>query len=180
MAHTFVPGILADFGSPDRLTAAASQLREQGYQQLEFYTPFPVAGASGKLDLERPRLPRVVLIVGILGAGAAFWIQWFANAVDYPLVVGGRPILSIPAWIPVTFEIGILAAALAAFSGLLLATGLPRLWHPAFTVPGFELTSVKGFWLAVAIDDARFDFDVTRNDLERLGPLRIEAPGGWP
>ncbi len=179
MERPIVPGILADFDSPDRLTEAASRLRELGYRRLEFHTPYRIDEAATLLDLRRSDLPRRVLVMGLFGAGVALWIQWFANAFDYPLVVGGRPMLSMPAWIPATFEIGVLAAALAAFFGLFAATGLPRLRHPVFTTRDFESASVDGFWLAIAKDDPRFDPAITRSDLESLGPSRIASPDAW-
>lgn len=179
-ASDVVPAVLAEFDSPDRLREAASRLRAAGYERIELYSPFPVAGADVVLGLPRPGLPRLVLVCGLGGAAAALWIQWYANAWDYPLNVGGRPLLSIPAWVPITFEIGVLAAALAAFFGLFVRAGLPRLWHPAFTAPGFRSASVDGFWLAIGGDDPRYDRVRTRRDLEALGALRISVPEAAP
>lgn len=171
-----VPAILAEFGSPERLLEAAARLRAAGYERIELYSPYPLEGAEALLGLPRPRLPWFVLACGLAGAAAALWIQWFANAWDYPLNVGGRPLLSLPAWVPVTFEIGVLSAALGAFVGLLARAGLPRLWHPVFTAPGFEDASVDGFWLAVGVGDARYEPARTRRELEALGPRRIAMP----
>ena len=175
-----VPAVLAEFGSPDRLREAAARLRAAGYERIELYSPFPVDGAEDVLGLRRPGLPALVLACGLAGAAAALWIQWFANAWDYPLNVGGRPLLSVPAWVPVTFEIGVLAAAFGAFFGLLALAGLPRLWHPAFTAAGFESASVDGFWLAVGMDDPRYDPVRTRREVEALGPRRIAVPERQP
>src|SRR5690606_42081524 len=161
------PSVLTEVGTPVLLRDASARLRAASYQRIELYSPFPVDGAEAVLGLRRPGLPFVVLVCGLDGAVAALWIQWFANAWDYPLNVGGRPLLSVPAWVPVTFEIGVLAAAFGAFFGLLARAGLPRLWHPAFTAAGFESASVDGFWLAVGVDDPRYDPVRTRRELGR-------------
>jgi hypothetical protein len=171
-----IPAVLAEFDSPDRLLRAAAWLREDGYQRLELYSPFPIDAADTTLDLPRPRLPRLALACGLAGAAGAFWIQWFANAWNYPLVVGGRPLLSVPAWVPVTFEIGVLAAALGTFFGWLVRCGLPRLWHPTFASPGFESASADGYWVAIAVDDPRYEPVRTQHALAALDPLRITAP----
>lgn len=170
------PVILAEFGSAEALIAAATRLRELGYRRLETYSPYPLDGAEAALSLPRPRLPWVVLAGGLLGAALGYAVQSYTNARDYPLNVGGRPLDSVPAWIPITFEIGILAAAITAVLALLVTARLPRLWHPVFEVDGFESVTDDRFWLAVLAGDPRYDPERTRRELEALAPLRIARP----
>jgi len=167
---------MAEFAAVDELLPAAKGLRELGYRDLEFYSPFPLPGADELLGLRRPRLPRAVLAAGLAGAVLAVAVQWFTNAWDYPLNVGGRPLLSLPAWVPITFETTILSAAFAAFFGVLVAAGLPRFWHPVFEIDDFRRTTADRFWIGIGRDDPRFDPVRSRTDLERLGPLRIVVP----
>lgn len=169
------PGIMAEFASETALQHAVVRLQALGYEGVEIYSPYPVEGATGLMGQRRPLLTWIVFWFGMAGAVAAFLVQWFVNAVDYPINVGGRPLFSLPAWVPIIFEMGVLAAGFTAFFGLLVATGLPRLWYPTFEVPGFESATVDGFWLSVDRRDPRFDPVGTRYDLEGLDPLRIQA-----
>jgi hypothetical protein len=165
----------AEFRSPAALLEAARTLRERGYRELELHTPYEIEAASEVLGLPRPRwLPRLVLLFGLTGAALGYGVQWLTNAWLYPLVVGGRPPHSPPAFIPITFESGILLGALAAFVGLLAGGRLMRLWQPIFEVPHFERASVDRFWLVVDRSDPRFDEGDTRALLESLSPLRVE------
>ena len=173
--------LVAELDSPERAVVTALRARELGYVRLEAYTPFPIAALDAALDIPRTRIPVVVLGAGLTGAAVALGIQWWTNAVDYPLDVGGRPLFSIPADIPIVFETTVLFAALAAFASVLLAGRLPRLHHPIFDLPGFERTSVDRFW--VVIGDAFTGADDTREDevaeltseLEHLGARVIRA-----
>jgi len=169
------PGIMAEFGAEGELEHAVVRLRERGYTRLEIYAPYPVEGATTLLYQTRPRLNWVVFCAATAGALLALAVQWFTNAFDYPLNVGGRPLFSLPAWIPVTFELAVLAGGLAAFIGLLVSIGLPRLWHPVFEVPGFERASVDRFWVGIDRRDPRFDPERSRQELTELRPLRIEV-----
>ncbi|HEX7051829.1 MAG TPA: DUF3341 domain-containing protein [Longimicrobiales bacterium] len=167
------PRMLAEFDSMDDVIAAAARLRARGYEALEVDSPYPVTDADTLLGLRRPRLPVAVLAAGLIGAILTLAVQWYANAWDYPLNVGGRPLLSVPAWIPITFELGVLSAAFAAVGGLLAAAGLPRLWHPAFEVDAFDRVTTDRFFIIVDAADPRFDRVRTRHDLEALGAVRV-------
>ena len=169
--------LMAEFGSAGELLTAVRSLRDLGYVELEMFSPYPLPGAEEVLRLRRPRLPRVVLAAGIAGVALGFGVQWFTNARSYPLDVGGRPRLAVPAWIPITFEIGVLVAALATFFGVLIAMALPRYWHPVFEIDGFERGSSDRFWIGIGSSDPAFDAARSRTELERLNPLRIVATG---
>jgi hypothetical protein len=164
--------VLAEFSSARGMVHALEELRRAGYHRLEYYAPYPVSDADRLVRGERSRLPRVAFAAGVLGALAGYVIQWYVNAVDYPLNAGGRPTHAVPAFVPATFEAMVLAAALAVFVGLFLTLGLPALWHPVFEVEEFERTSADRYWAAVQAEDP--DRDAGLPDmLRRLGPLRV-------
>ncbi|MBI4508120.1 MAG: DUF3341 domain-containing protein [Deltaproteobacteria bacterium] len=165
--------LLAEFNTADALLAAVRKLRETGYSELDTFSPFPLHGGDEALGLRPSRLPYYVLAGGAVGATGAYALQWWMNAYNYPINVGGRPPHMPAAFFFVTFEMGVLFAALSALVTLLLLAGLPRLWHPVFEVDGFERATIDRFWLSVSSRDARFDAEKTRHDLERMGALRI-------
>ena len=161
-------GVLAEFNTPDELLAATRRAREAGYQQMDAYTPFPVEGLAEALGFQRTGLPFLVLLGGIVGGVGGYLMQYWMAAIDYPLNVGGRPLHSWPAFIPVTFELTILVAALAAVLGMLALNGLPMPYHPLFNVPRFELATRNGFFLCIEARDPKFDRDETRRFLESV------------
>ncbi|KFE64772.1 DUF3341 domain-containing protein [Hyalangium minutum] len=146
--------VLGEFGSPERLLEVARALRERGFVRLDAHTPFPVEGLAEVLELKSSRLPALGLLAGLGGAAGAYLVQWFTQAVDWPLNVGGRPLHSAPAFIPITFETGVLSAAGAVFLGLFVVCGLPRVTHPVFELESFRSASVDGFWISVAVEES--------------------------
>ena len=161
--------MLAEFASEDRIVAAARALRERGYRELDALTPRPIDALQELIAPARSSLPRTVLIGGVLGIATALLTQWYCNTWDYPLNVGGRPPFSLPAFIPITFEIMVLFAGLTAFFGVLHRMRLPRLSHPVFDAPGIEGASIDRFWLVVLGEDPSFDGDETERLLIELG-----------
>jgi hypothetical protein len=161
-------GMLAEFNTPDELLAATRRAREAGYQQMDAYTPFPVEGLAEALGFQRTGLPFLVLLGGIVGGVGGYLMQYWMAAIDYPLNVGGRPLHSWPAFIPVTFELTILVAALAAVLGMLALNGLPMPYHPLFNVPRFALATRNSFFLCIEARDPKFDRDETRRFLESV------------
>jgi len=166
-------GLLAEFESPEDLLAAAHRAHAEGYRRMDAYTPFPIEGLSEAIGFHHNRLPLLVLIGGIVGAGAGFFSQYWAAVIDYPLNVGGRPFNSWPSFIPVTFEVTILVAALTAVLGMLALNGLPMPYHPVFNVPRFALATRDRFFLCIEAVDERFDPEVTRKFLEGLGAREV-------
>jgi hypothetical protein len=165
---------LAEFGSAPDALAALRALRGRGFRALDLYAPYEVAGAAEALGDPRPRgVTRAALILGALGAASGYAVQWF-TAVDYPLIVGGRPVHSAPAFVPITFELGILLAAFGALLALLRGCRLPRLWQPIFEVEGFERATLDRFFIGVAASDPCFDAEHTPELLEELGALRVQ------
>ncbi|HEX5503618.1 MAG TPA: DUF3341 domain-containing protein [Thermomicrobiales bacterium] len=167
-------GLMAEFDDPDDLLAAARRAREAGYRRMDAYSPFPVEGLAEALDFRNTRVPEIVLAGGLVGGVGGFFMQWFATRVFYPLNVGGRPLNSWPAYIPITFELTVLLAAFAALFGMLLLNGLPQPDHPVFNAPAFQLASRDRFFLCIEANDPRFDRAATTRFLLDLRPLRVE------
>ena len=136
---------------------------------MDAYSPFPVEGLAEALGFHRTRVPLIVLTGGILGCLGGFFLQYWLAVIDYPINVGGRPLNSWPSFIPVTFELTILIAALSAFFGVLALNGLPMPYHPVFNVDRFELASRNRFFLLIEAADPRFDSAGTRRFLETVG-----------
>jgi hypothetical protein len=155
--------ILAEFAGHDRLVLALRRLRAERCSRLEVYTPFPSQDVDELLPGRPTPIGWLMLAGGIAGGVGAYSMQWFA-AHDYAYNVGGRPLHSWPAFVPVTFELTVLAAALTGFVALLWFTRLPRLDHPVFAVPEFVRASQDRFFLAVRTDDPR----LTNVGIDRL------------
>lgn len=168
-----VAGAIARFAGPAEVLAAAESLRDAGFRRMDAFSPFPVHGMDDALGLGRSRLPWLVLIGGLTGAAAAWFTQWYASAVDYRLIVGGKPFHSREAWVPITFEMMVLLSAFTAVLGMLALCGLPRLAHPVFKAPGFHRASDDGFFLAVEARDPKFDPRDTPALLASLGGLDV-------
>lgn len=167
-------GLLAEFVEPHEIVAAAARARAAGYVKLDAYTPFPIEALAESLGFRsRGRLPKIVLAGGITGALSGYLLQYWASAIAYPLNVGGRPLHSWPAFVPVTFEMTILFAAISAVLGMLMLNGLPMPYHPVFNVPQFGLASRNRFFLCIEAADARFDPIETRRFLTELGPQGV-------
>jgi len=165
-------GLAAEFETDDELLRAAEKAHMQGYRRMDGFAPFPVEGLPEALG-KRTRLPLLVLIGGIIGGVGAYYMQWYANLISYPINIGGRPMHSWPSFIPITFELTVLCAGLTAFFGSLALSGLPRPYHPMFNLPEFERASQDRFFLCIEASDAIFDAQKTREFLQGLKPLQI-------
>lgn len=166
-------GLMAEFDTPEEVLAAAKRAQAQGYRRMDAYTPFPVEGLSEAIGFHHTWLPLLVLIAGILGAIIGFASQYYATVIDYPINVGGRPLNSWPSYIPITFEVTILFAALTAVVGMIALNGLPMPYHPVFNVPQFALASRDRFFLCIEATDPLFDREATRRFLEGLNPREV-------
>jgi hypothetical protein len=171
-----MPAIFAEFESPEAILRATARLRELGYTQLQTFTPFPSPELEQELGLRRSRIPGAVLACGLAGTVTAFLIIWFTNAYDYPLNVGGRPLNSFVADIPIMFETTVLFAGGGAFFSALLSNRLPRLHDEASEVRGIERASIDRFFLRVDATDPRFDTGVV-HELEDLGAVETQEVG---
>jgi len=172
-------GLMAEFDSPEALLAATRSAYAEGFRRMDAYSPFAIEGLDDALGPHRNWLPLLVLLGGIGGGLTGFGMQWFANVVHYPLNIGGRPFNSWPSFIPITFEMTILAAAGVAVLGMLALNGLPMPYHPVFSVPRFELASRQGFFLCIEAEDPKFDLQKTRSLLEALKPVGVYEVAPW-
>jgi hypothetical protein len=168
-----VYGLMAEFEEPTALVAATRRAREEGYRRMDAYSPFPIEELHEALGAPHTRLPLIVLIGGLIGGIGGYYLQDWASSVAYPLDVGGRPLHSWPAFIPVTFECTILVASLFAVLGMLALNGLPMPYHPVFNVPRFALATRNRFFLCIEAADKRFDLQATRQFLETLNPREV-------
>ena len=167
-------GLLAEFDSPRSVVDAAIEVRHAGYQRWDAYTPFAVHGLDQAMDLKPSRLPWLVLAMGLTGASLGFVLQYWVSVVAYPTVVSGKPHDSWQAFVPITFECGVLLGALAAVLGMFFICRLPRWYHPLFTSERFERATDDGFFIAIEREDPRYDEDETRRLLEGLGATHVE------
>lgn len=170
-------GILAEFPSSDALLEATRHMRQHAAYVLEAYTPYPVEGLPELLGVERNRVPLFTLMGGLAGGVGGYFMQWYASVISYPINVGGRPLHSWPLFVPVSFELTILCAAFAAVFALLIGNGLPRLRHPLFGVPDFDLASRNRFFLCVRSGSDPYDPQKIRSQLADLDAVKIiEVP----
>lgn len=167
-------GLMAEFESPTALVAAARRTYDEGYRKFDSYSPFPIHELFEVMHCKDRRVPLFVLLGGIGGGLAGFGLQAWVSAVAYPINVGGRPYISWPMFIPVTFELTILFAALTAVFGMFALNGLPAPYHPVFNVPRFARgASQEGFFLAIESGDPKFDRHATWKFLESLGATDV-------
>ena len=171
--------LLIEFDGPEPLAQAARLLRERGHADLDAYAPYSTEIVREALGHGRSRLPVAVFVAGLAGAVGAYGLEWYTTAYQYPLDVGGRPPHMPLAYVPISFEMGVLVASLTAFTGVLVLGKLVKLWDPVFEIPGFESASVDRFWLRVDAPSGALDADGVRTALAHLGPLRhvlLEEP----
>ncbi len=170
-------GVLAEFATADALLRAARAARDAGEFAIEAYTPFPVEGLADALGFRRNGVAKAALVGGVAGGVGTYVMQWYSAVISYPINVGGRPLHSWPSFIPPTFEITILGAALAAVVAMLAANGLPRLHHPLFDVPMFDLATRNRFYLCLRAGGRPFDAQRARDWLAAFEPIAVcEVP----
>ena len=167
-------GMLAEFATPADLYHACERVRDAGFTRWDAHTPFPVHGLEQAMGLRRSPLPWIVLGMGLTGAVLGFILQWWVHAVAYPLVISGKPYFSWPAYIPITFEVSVLFAALGAVLGMFGLNQLPMHYHPLFRSKAFEQVTDDAFFISIESWDPRFDSSATRTLLESLGARRVE------
>ena len=166
-------GLIAEFTDHEDLTRAVEATRKAGYARLDVYAPFPMRDLARSLGYHPRILPWIAVLAGAFGAALQYFLQYWMNAVDYPLNVGGRPLHAWPAFIPATIIVAILWAGAATLIGMLVILRLPRLDHPVFAVPGFERASQDRFFLVIRCEDPLFDAAATGRFLAALEPRRV-------
>lgn len=167
-------GAAARFAGPAELLAAAQRMNQAGFRRWDCHSPFPIHGLERAMGVRPTILPWLVFAAGLTGALVALLLQWWTNAVAYPFLISGKPLFSLPANIPVIFELTVLFAALTAFFGALLLNGLPRFIQPGTTAASFASVTSDGFFVTVQASDPLFDPARTAAFLRELGAVEVE------
>lgn len=178
-------GLMAEYNTPGELMHAAEKVRDAGFTKWDCHTPFPVHGLDNAMGMKKTILPFIVICAGLTGLGIATHLQWHVNTPhmessslyvlsSYPLNISGKPYWSLPANIPVMFELTVLLSALATFFGLWALIRLPRFHHPVFNVARFRRVTDDKFFIVLEAADLRFDPHQSRALLESTHPAAIE------
>ena len=166
-------GLMARFEEPDQLLEASRKTFQEGYRRIDAFSPFPIHGLGAAIGFSHTNLPILTFVCGLIGAICGYSLQYWVHVIDYPINIGGRGLHSGPMFIPVTFEVTILFAALGMFFGLWIRNRLPMPYHPVFNVEGFSTASQDGFFLCVEAEDPLFDEAKTRAFLQGLGAREV-------
>ena len=167
-------GAMAEFETPEDLIEACEHAYAQGYRRMDAYAPMPVEGLAEAVGFKRNNVAKAVLIGGICGVSGGFYLLYWITGVAYPLNVGGRPLFSWPAYVPITFECMILLSALTALVSMLAMNGLPKPYHPVFNVPEFTAKASRdGFFLCIESSDPKFAADETLQFLREIGGREV-------
>jgi hypothetical protein len=163
---------MAEFADIENMKSAARLLHARGHSSVEMYLPYPDEEAEFLAMPKRALLRWAVFAGGLAGAVTGYLVQWYCNAVSYPIDVGARPLNSAPAFVFITFETTVLFASVAAFVGLVFSARLGRLWDPVFEIEGFERATIDRFWIEMRTDKDEMDAE-TRRILDDYGCLRV-------
>jgi mono/diheme cytochrome c family protein len=168
-------GVLAEFSSPGKLLSACKKVRDAGYTKWDAHTPFPLHGLDDAMAIKPTRLPWIVFCAGITGAAVGIGMQHFMNTIDYPFHISGKPLFSLPANIPVAFEVTILFSAFAVFLGMFALNQLPQLHHSLFSCSRFSRATSDRFFIAIEAHDPKFSEKGTEEFLRSLGSDGVEV-----
>lgn len=167
-------GLVAEFTSAQALLEAVLETKGEGYTSIDAFMPYPVEEISHEIcNHKKSKVSKIVGVGALLGLATAFALQYWVSVYSYPLNIGGRPLNSWPAFVPVMFEVTILFASFSAIGGMLFLNGLPRPYHPLFNLEKFERVMVDRFFLLIKSDDGSYDHETTRAFLEGLGSNEV-------
>jgi hypothetical protein len=167
-------GLLAQYESPQAIYPACERVRDAGYTQWDAHTPFPVHGLDKAMGIRPTVLPWIVLCIGLSGSLFGICFEMWAMGSAMPIIVGGKPILSIPGFVPVWYECTVLSSCLTAFFGNWFLNGLPRYHHPAFSSAAFARSTDDKFFIVIESKDPKFDLEKTRALLKDAGASHVE------
>ena len=165
--------VMAEFVDPNDAVAAARRAYEEGYRRMNAYSPYPIEELSEAIGFHKTILPLIVLIGGIVGGLGGYLLQYYVHVIDYPLNIGGKPLHSWPAFIPITFECVVLVAAFSAVLGMLALNKLPQPYHPVFNNPRFALATRDRFFLVIEANDPKFNRAEVESFLKSLNPYEV-------
>ena len=163
-------GVVGYFDNEDDLLEAAKKTKQAGYSQFDTISPFPIHGMDEAMGLKRSSVPWFTFFAGLAGCAFAVWFQWWTSAVDYPLNIAGKPFFSLPAFVPIIFEVTVLLAGLASFGAVLLLCRLPRINPPILNL---DLTCHK-FALYISENDPSYNSSQAKKHIESLKPTGAE------
>ena len=166
-------GVLAEFANPAELLHAAQKLNDLGYKNFETWSPFPIHGMDDAMGLSGSKVPWITLGGGLTGLSIGLLLQWWTGAVDYPLVIAGKPYFAWQFALPVTFELSILLSAFGTVFGMFALNLMPRPYHPLDSVPAFKRVTDDKFFLSIEVSDPLFDMEKTKALLSELGGTGI-------
>jgi hypothetical protein len=169
-----VHAILVEFDAVRSFVDGTRAVREAGFTRWDTHTPFPVHGIERLMGIKRTVLPFVVFGVGVTGLSLALLMQWWMNAHDYKLVISGKPLFSLPANIPVVFEITVLLSAATTFFGMLILNRLPRYHNPLFKSERFRRVTTDRFFISIEASDPKFAVEETLRLANSLGGVNVE------
>ncbi|MEL7363166.1 MAG: DUF3341 domain-containing protein [Bacteroidota bacterium] len=170
-------GLLAQFSNPGTLYDAVKEIRKRGYTRIEAYSPFPIHGMDKAMGLSYSKLGYLVFVGAITGCSLAFLMQWWMNAVDYPINISNKPLFAFEPSVPVAFELTVLFSALTAVGGMLALNGLPRPYNPLFFSKRFARVTDDAFFLQVEAVDGKYDEMATAELLYEIGAMSVEVVG---
>lgn len=174
MAEQKVWGLLAEFDTPQTIYTACESVRDEGYRHWDAHTPFPVHNLDKAMGVPASKVPWIVLAMALFGLTAGITLQFWTTAVDYPVMIAGKPFASWPAWVPVSFELTILFGSFGAVFGMFGLNRLPTFHHPLFNSERFERATNDKFFIAVEARDPLFDAKKTKKLLQKLGATHVE------
>jgi Protein of unknown function (DUF3341) len=169
-----VYGIVAEFETPAAIYHAAEKVRDQGFRKWDVFTPFPIHGMDQAMGLKNSKVGWFSFLGGVTGYTTGMLMIWWMNAVDYPIIIGGKPMFSPFGAFPPSYELTILFSAFGALGGMLFMNRLPRLYHPLLKNRRFALVTHDRYFLVIETSDPKYSETETRKLLESLGSKHIE------
>ena len=173
MAKSKIWGAVAQFENPARLVEGVEKVRAAGYSNVEAYSPYPIHGMERVLGLAGSKVPWFTLCGGISGLSLAVWLQWWSGSVEYPVIIGGKPLFAVEPSIPIMFELTVLLSALMTMVGMLILNRLPKPYHPLDKYPPFRRVTDDKFFISIESEDPKFDAESVQAILSEAGGTNV-------
>ncbi len=170
-----VHGILAEFRNPKELVDAAERVRDTGYNDFDTYAPFAIHGMDKAMGLKKSKLGWIVVAGGLTGGIGILWLMIWVMTDAWMLNISGKPLLNLPIYVPITFEITVLLSSFAALFGMLYLNGLPKHHNPLFNVERFKKASDDGFFICIEATDNMFSEETVTKLFTDVGATHIET-----